>query len=199
MQTWEQAQKWEREWHGNCVNSYNEETKQYIYARFMGLDCYKTNYYGQIGWDFGQKSVIDLGSGPYSILLKSNAREKIAIDPCEYPQWVKLRYKAADVIFDRATAEHYMYHGVFDEVLIYNCLQHTINPEQIIKNAISYSRIIRIFEWVDQGISDGHIHDLKSEKLDQWLGGQGKTDYINVGPCVGKAYWGIFKGKHYQP
>lgn len=197
MQTWEEAQKWEAEWHDTCINSYNEETKQYIYTRFMGLDEYKTNYYGQIGWDFGEKSVLDVGCGPYSILMKSKAKLKHGIDPCIYPFWVYNRYDAADVFIYRIPAEDFVADKVYDEVLIYNCLQHVINPKKIIDNVLACSKLVRIFEWVETGISDGHLHDLHANELDEWLGGKGKTNYIEIGPCVGPAYWGIFKGKHY--
>jgi 2-polyprenyl-3-methyl-5-hydroxy-6-metoxy-1,4-benzoquinol methylase len=197
MQTWEEAQKWEKEWHGNCVNSYNEETKQYIYARLMGLDVYKTNYFGQMGWDFGNKSVLDIGCGPYSLLMKSRAKMKVGIDPCSYPQWVRMRYEAADVTLIQVAAEEWETHKIFDEVLIYNCLQHTINPKKIIENVLACSKIVRIFEWVEQGVSDGHLHDLHANELDEWLKGSGKTEYIEIGPCVGMAYWGIFKGEQY--
>jgi 2-polyprenyl-3-methyl-5-hydroxy-6-metoxy-1,4-benzoquinol methylase len=197
MQTWEEAQKWEKEWHGNCVNSYNEETKQYIYARLMGLDVYKTNYFGQMGWDFGNKSVLDIGCGPYSLLMKSRAKMKVGIDPCSYPQWVRMRYEAADVTLIQVAAEEWETHKIFDEVLIYNCLQHTINPKKIIENVLACSKIVRIFEWVETGVSDGHLHDLHADELDEWLKGSGKTEYIEIGPCVGMAYWGIFKGEQY--
>lgn len=197
MQTWEEAQKWEAEWHDTCINSYNEETKQYIYTKFMGLDEYKTNYYGQIGWDFGEKSVLDVGCGPYSILMKSKAKLKHGIDPCDYPQWVYERYKCADVLLHKIPAEDFSTSIIYDEVLIYNCLQHVINPKKIIDNVLACSKLIRIFEWVETGISDGHLHDLHADELDEWLGGKGKTNYIEIGPCVGPAYWGIFKGKHY--
>jgi 2-polyprenyl-3-methyl-5-hydroxy-6-metoxy-1,4-benzoquinol methylase len=199
MQTWEEAQKWEAEWHDTCINSYNEETKQYIYARFMGLDEYKYNYYGQIGWDFGDKKVLDIGCGPYSILLKSKAKRLHGIDPCNYPQWVYERYTCAGIYIHKMPAEYFVQSDtIFDEVLIYNCLQHVKDPNQILQNAINCSRTIRVFEWIDNGISDGHLHDLKAEELDEALGGYGKRDYINVGPCIGKAYWGIFRGKYYQ-
>lgn len=38
---WAQAQEWERDWHGNCANSFHEEQKQYVYAQRMGLDEFK--------------------------------------------------------------------------------------------------------------------------------------------------------------
>lgn len=198
MQEWKEAQKWEKEWHSNCINSYNEETKQYIYSKFMGLDEYLVNYYGQIGWDFGEKAVLDVGCGPYSLLLKSKGGTMHGIDPCQYPKWVYERYKCAGVVIYKMPAEEFVnVNMVYDEVLMYNCLQHVISPKKIIDNILACSRLIRVFEWVDNGISDGHLHDLHADELDEWLGGKGKSNYIDAGPCVGKAYWGIFKGKHY--
>jgi 2-polyprenyl-3-methyl-5-hydroxy-6-metoxy-1,4-benzoquinol methylase len=199
MQTWEEANKWENEWHGNCVNSYNEETKQYIYAHYMGLDQYATNYYGQKGWDFGNQSILDMGCGPYSLLLKSKAAYKLGVDPCPYPIWVGMRYDAADVEIEPVKGENFEYEGIlFDEVLLYNCLQHTEDPAKICQNIRQISKIIRVFEWVDTGIADGHIQDLTEEKLNTWLGGEGKVEFINQSPVVGKAYYGVFKGNHYE-
>lgn len=202
VQSWPEASKWERSWHGNCINSYNEETKQYIYARCMGMDVYSVNFYGQRGWDFGKQSVLDIGCGPYSMLLKSKAMQMIGIDPCSYPSWVEKRYEAAGVqiIYDKA--ENLLLHlnkeRGWDEVLLYNCLQHTENPELIVKNMRAVAKTIRVFEWVDAGISPGHLHDLKESKLNEWLGGVGKVEFIDRGPVVGKAYYGIFKGNHYE-
>lgn len=197
MQTWGEAQKWESEWHDNCINSYNEETKQYIYAKFMGLDDYKFNHYGQIGWDFASKKILDIGCGPYSILLKSKGEQLDGIDPCNYPEWVYHRYNCANINIYKIPAEDFVTDIVYDEILIYNCLQHVINPWLIINNAKKYSKIIRIFEWIENGISDGHLHDLYPDDLDRELDGYGMRNYINVGPCIGKAYWGIFKGNNY--
>lgn len=201
MQTWEEANKWERDWHGDCVNSYNEETKQYKYAKLMGLDQYATNYYGQRGWDFGDKKILDMGCGPYSILLKSKAGLKVGVDPCPYPEWVKMRYEAANVVFINEKGEnaHPEDGVVFDEVLLYNCLQHTEDPEKICKNILGVSKIVRVFEWIETGLADGHIHDLTEENLNNWLEGRGKVDFINDGgPMVGKYFVGVFKGKHYE-
>lgn len=195
--TWQEANKWEARWHGNCVNSYNEETKQYIYAKYLGLTPYATNYYGQRGWDFGTKKVLDIGCGPYSILLKSNAATKVGIDPCPYPDWVKARYKAANVVFLNEKAETMQFESGFDEALMYNVLQHTEDPTEIVKRALNYCKILRVFEWIDEPISPGHIHVLTEEKLNEWFEGEGRVIDLRENPCVGRAYFGIFKGKDY--
>ncbi len=205
---WIDAQKWERDWHADCVNSYNEETKQYIYAHYMGLDLFSVNYYGQRSWDFGNKTVLDVGCGPYSMLLKiKTTGRKYGIDPCEYPKWIMERYKAASVDILQFPAERLgLQYGFiadaeqmnFDEILLYNCLQHTSDPAAICRNLINAGKTIRVFEWVDAGVSPGHLHDLKADKLDEWLGGRGRVIELNQSPVVGRAYCGIFKGKHYN-
>lgn len=195
--TWQEANKWEAEWHGNCVNSYNEETKQYIYAKYLGLHPYATNYYGQRGWDFGSRSVLDIGCGPYSILLKSKALRRVGIDPCPYPDWVKMRYSDSGIEFMNIKAEEMSFGQRFDEGIMYNVLQHTEDPGEIVKRALNSCKIIRVFEWIDEPLSPGHIHVLTEEKLNKWLGGEGRVVDLRENPCIGRAYYGIFKGNSY--
>lgn len=209
MQTeWQKANEWERNWHGNCANSFNEEKKQYEYAKLMGLDKYATHFYGgKKGWDFKDLSVIDVGCGPYSILMKSKGKSLFGVDPCPYPEWVKMRYEDCGITFLNNKAEQLIIrynfgsseHDTFDIGIIYNCLQHTENPEKIIQNMRKCCKVIHIFEWIDTGLADGHIHDLKEDKLNQWLGGVGAVRDLNQEGLVGRGYFGIFKGGYEEP
>jgi hypothetical protein len=61
----------------------------------------------------------------------------------------------------------------------------------------SYSKIIRIFEWIDEPISIGHPQLLTEEKLNKWLGGVGKVERLDESGCHGMAYYGVFLGDHY--
>lgn len=198
MSEWNDAQEWERKWHDNCANSYHEETKQFTYARKMGLSEFQgVDRGGRQIFDFKDKTVIDIGGGAYSLLLKAEAKERTVVDPCAYPNWVRLRYSECGVNYFQVPAE-YLDRGVelpvkkYDIALIYNCLQHTIDPEEIIKQVKKIAHEIRIFEWIENGVSDGHPHDLKAENLDTWLGGTGKVERINEGGAVGLCYYGIF-------
>lgn len=192
---WTEATNWEKGWWGDCTNTFNEEAKQYIYAHYLGLDKNITNWYGRRGWDLNDASILDIGGGPVSILLKTKARKRSVLDPCDYPAWVAERYKCGGVEYIKDQAENESaYKEIFDEIWIYNCLQHVVDPEKILTNARKYSKIIRIFEWIDTGVSDGHLHNLTTENLDKWLGGFGKVENINRSPVVGKAYFGIFLG-----
>lgn len=194
--SWEDHQKWELSWHSarnNCANSYAEETKQYDYAHRMGLDAYKYNLYGTIGWDFGDKTVLDVGGGPYSMLLKSKAKRLVVLDPCEYPNWTKVRYQECGIEFIKQPAEEMEFPEPFDIVLCYNVLQHTKDPEEICRRMRKYSRIIHFFDWCEIGVAPGHPQNLHAGDLMKWLGGHAKVE-----PALrGFFFSGIFKGDHY--
>lgn len=195
--TWKNDQQWESEWWGSCVNTFNEEYKQLLYARLMGLSPQKTPWRDP-EYDLNGKSVIDIGGGPVSMLLKSvNFSKAIVVDPCNYPQWVKQRYNEAGIDYYRMSGEDLldeskMIFDKVDEVWIYNVLQHTKDPEKIIKNAKTLAKTIRIFEWVDTRVTIGHPHVLKKENLDKWLDGPGKVEFLDKNNCYGKAYFGVF-------
>jgi len=191
---WKDEQKWEMSWWGNCINSYGEQTKQRHYAQLMGLqersDARYSFYY-----ELGGKNVLDIGCGPTSLLLKCvNFGYALAIDPAPYPEWIAARYKAADVDYKVQKGEDIDYVG-FDEVWIYNVLQHVDDPKKIIDNAKHAGKIIRMFEWLEIGKAPGHPHNLFENQLNEWLGGEGK---VNANVPRGKEYYGIFLGDSYE-
>ena len=191
LSEWEKAQVYEREWHSSCANSYQEESKQITYAQRMGLNLENRNgRYPVI--DFKGQKVIDIGGGPYSLLLKGINLIGTVVDPCDYPQWTKDRYKAAGIEFIQAKGEDYK-DGQYDVGLIYNCLQHVENPKKVIQNMLKMCDIIYLHEWLDTPISDGHIHTIKEKDLNKWLGGQGMIGYERWSDTVTTPYYaGVF-------
>jgi len=185
------TQEWEAKWWDTCQNTFGEELKQLIYARCMGITFYhdgKSPY----NIDGGNRSVLDIGGGPVSLLLKcKNLHRGKVIDPLPMPDWVVARYLMAGVEVDPSPAE-YVDESGWDEVWIYNCLQHVQDPEQVVRMAKRAGDIIRIFEWIETCTNDGHPHSLDRAQLDKWLGGYGKVAQINENTAVGKAYYGIF-------
>lgn len=192
MSNWESEQVYEKDWWSLCTNTYMEEEKQLIYAKKMGLKMY---YDGKTPYNFDVKGkILDIGGGPISMLLKcSHAKGKV-VDPCEYPQWVIERYKCAGIEYNRIKGEDINELG-YAESWIYNCLQHTEDPAKICANALKASKLVRVFEWVDNGVSPGHPQNLHEAELNQWLGGIGKVEMLNTPVCKGKCYFGIFMGK----
>lgn len=192
MDEWSHAQEEEKAFWNTCQNTLGEELKQLVYARYMGLSFYhdgNTPY----NIDLQGKWVIDIGGGPSSLLLKAkNAGRLVVADPCDYPQWVKDRYKAAGISFYDMTGENIDLDMRADEVWIYNVLSHTFDPEMIIRNALTIGKTLRIFEWVDERTNHAHPIRLTKENLDKWIGHEGYVIQLNENGCVGNGYFQTF-------
>jgi len=196
--SWETHSEWEGQWWGSCINTYGEEEKQLLYFNRMGFKTFhdtKSPY----NFDFGGVSVIDIGGGPISCLLKGANFTGTVVDPCSYPQWVSDRYALAGITYLKQKGEDIDTSQKCDMVLIYNCLQHTEDPEKIINNALAISKEVRIFEWINTAITKGHPHSFTKETLDKWLMGIGKTESLSgQSNCWGECYYGVFKGANYE-
>lgn len=197
--TWNECQKWEAQWHGDCVGTeFGERMKQTVYARRMGLR-FEHDGKSPFSLDCEGKSILDIGGGPYSMLLFCKNVKGTVIDPCEYPQWVMDRYQFAGItVLQMPVEDLKVSPGCkgFDDAWIYNCAQHVIDPRVLIYNARMLSRIVRVFEWIECGTSDGHPHELTEASLNEWLGGEGKVEHLNDRErgLVGRCYYGVFKG-----
>jgi len=199
--TWQKAQEWEASWHGTAVNSFNEELKQLEYAKLMGIKRtpnLKTPY----SFDLEGKSILDIGSGAYSLLLKcTNFKDSVVSDPLmnDFPEWVIKRYITHGLKPAMSSGEDL--DGLkrsFDEVWFYNVLEHVYDPKKIIDNAKRLGKIVRVFEWLDTKQSIGHLQLLTESKMNKWLNGNGKVQKINKNGAVGKCFSGIFRGDHYE-
>lgn len=188
--SWSEAQAWEREWWGSCVNTTDEELKQVVYAGRMGLKFFRgrgTPY----NIDMKGASVLDIGGGPVSLLLKCvNVRGKV-IDTLEFPPWVLARYEAVGIDFGRVQGED-IAEVYWDECWVYNVLPHVADPEALIHRARCAARLIRIFDWIDTLPSPGHLSSVSEKQLNTWLKGEGRVELIDEQSCTGKAYYGVF-------
>jgi hypothetical protein len=199
--------EFEADYWGNCCNSLDEEIKQFFYAKLMSIDKYSPFSFSVNG-----KKILDIGGGPVSLLLKchDHGGSKV-VDPIKYPKWTIDRYASNNIEYDQKPGEDVDEEG-YDEVWIYNCLQHVIDPEKIINNAKKAAPVIRIFEWIDIPAHEGHPHELKEDKLNKWLGGKGSVGIIKYDeyssvfgstlPVIrertgggGACYYGVFKHK----
>ena len=195
MPSREEHDKFERDWWGNCTNTFAEEVKQLTYAHRLGLVNQGVNNGYWPVYDLQGKSILDIGGGPVSILLKCiNHHDSAVIDPCRYPYWTHLRYDSANIELYQIRAEEIspLDWEKFDEVWIYNVLQHVDDPEMIIKKAKQIANTIRIFEWIDIPPYLGHPQELKEHLLNEWLEGVGTVEMMNENGCEGKAYYGVF-------
>jgi 2-polyprenyl-3-methyl-5-hydroxy-6-metoxy-1,4-benzoquinol methylase len=203
MTDWDQVNEWERQWWGDCTNTFAEETKQITYAHRMGLQNVSDGAHWPY-YDLGGKSVLDIGGGPTSILLKChNGNRRVVVDPCRYPDWVRTRYEVAGVEYVVERGEYIdcvpsLEGAKFDEAWIYNVLQHADDPQRIIQHARTLASAVRIFEWVDIPPHPGHPSELKAHLLSEWLGGYGTVEDMRRSPengCNQKAFYGVFPGR----
>lgn len=198
---WHDAQHEEKSWWGDCANTMWEETKQLVYAKNMGLS-FTWDAQGPYSIYKEGLNILDIGGGPSSLLLKTKGANKLTVsDPCDYPEWVAARYQAHEVEYDRTPGEEVSATDEYDEVWIYNVLQHTDDPSLIIANAVAALKkggVLRIFEWTNHPVNTAHPHMLTSKSLTAWMKsagitkGKGKTRRFNETGCVGEAFYGAF-------
>lgn len=182
----------ESDYWGDCCNTFDEDQKHYVYARFMGLDRQGYSFYTH------GKAIVDIGGGPTSMLLKTKGLHYgVVIDPLEYPAWTYERYKTKGIECKIMRGEDFQSCGYkengevysYDECWIYNCLQHTDDPFKIIQNAKTAARVLRLFEWIDIPAHEGHPHELTKANLDKWIGCDGNVVELAESGCYGRAYY----------
>ena len=164
---WAVDQDWERDWWGlHWAPHWDEEIKkQQTYFRLMGLTDLTA-----VG------SVLDVGCGPVSMLQRRSHRSgSRGVDPLAVSDETLERYLKAGVEFLNIKAEEMPIDRQFDEVWCYNCLQHTDDPNEILRRMAACTArpsvhgwtvggAVRIFEWIDLGICPGHPQNL-TEKM----------------------------------
>lgn len=176
----------EKSYWGDCTNTFDEDQKHYVYARHMGLNI--QHYTIAIP----PLRILDVGGGPTSMMLKTdNLIEGKVWDPIQYPQWTIDRYSCKNISVCHRYGEELDETG-WDEVWLYNCLQHTHDPSKIIQNCLKAGDTFRIFEWVDVPAHDGHPQVLTRDLLDEWIDVKGFVTYMNnhMG-CTGFAYTAV--------
>ena len=193
----EDHEAFEKDFWGSCRNTFSEESKQSVYARLMGLSWVGSGArLDGFGWNAAGKRIMDMGGGPVSMFLKTVGLSQGAVmDPLEYPIWIYDRYKAQNIRSYRTPAEDadtLCEANSFDEVWIYNVLQHVHDPAKIIANAKRLAPVLRIFEWIDMPAHPGHPHCLTKESLEGWIGAPGNTAHLNESGCFGRCFYGTF-------
>ena len=179
--------EFEKEYWGDCCNTFDEDQKHYVYGRLMDL---QRQHYSFV---VNGKRILDIGGGPSSMLLKCvDLKGGMVVDPIQYPDWTVDRYAAKNIHVSVDVGENVDETG-WDEVWIYNCMQHAIDPQRIIENAKRAAPILRLFEWIDIPAHDGHPHELTEANLNEWIGARGNVIQLSESGCYGKAYYGVFR------
>jgi len=185
---WEKATEFETNWWGLEPNErWNEEVrKQDTYARLMGLPE---------DLDLGKPTtILDIGCGPTSILLRANryGAKAFGVDPLPVSKNTLQRYKAANVTFINKKAEDFDESNIqVDEAWIYNCLQHTEDPSKILAKMASSAKLIRVFEWRNTAVMPGHPQVLTEELFAKAFEGWERVRW-DVGMLDEPGLWGEY-------
>jgi len=180
--TWDLAQRYEHEWWGTeAYKRWDEEVaKQDTYARLMGLPP---------DLNMGSKTILDVGCGPVSMLLRATHGGSVGVDPLLMSDETKAKFAAADVVLHQGKAEDFEPSKRFDEGWIYNCLQHVDDPNRVMSMLLRSSDTVRIFEWIDMPVCEGHPHMLKVEQFERWLpSNEWYCSIWNVGELRAESY-----------
>jgi hypothetical protein len=152
-------------------------------------------------------NVLDVGGGPSSILLRTNklrgnqhsgVNTGVVIDPLVITDHQKLRYDYFGINFIQDLSEnidkYYSEKGFFDECFIYNCLQHVVDPIEILDKISYISKKIRIAEPLNIPIDNLHLHSFNENYFNDYFKEEKfktiKTDIKKIGSCY--HYVGIF-------
>jgi glycosyltransferase involved in cell wall biosynthesis/SAM-dependent methyltransferase len=175
---WALDQQWERDWWGlEWAPHWDEEIeKQKAYFRLIGFPD---------DGDFGAKTVLDVGCGPVSQLTRTNHGFSRGVDPLAVSDETLERYRDFGIEFLNIKAEEMPVDRTFDEVWMYNCLQHVDDPNEILRRMLACAHTgttFRIFEWIDLGVCPGHPQNLTETMFWNVFGGDGfRRPIWNVG------------------
>lgn len=157
LETWKKAQLAEINHHSYETDIASPNLSRYkFYA-----DTYKK--YLHIDNDLTGKTILDIGGGPLSMLLWCQKFLKAwVIDPLPMPEIIANRYKNYNIHLISCPAEEVNFPKT-NEIWVYNCLQHVMNPDLIIKKALDSCSTIKIFEPINYETNIEHIHKFTYE------------------------------------
>lgn len=198
--THEEAQAEELAFWNSPGAELGEQLKQLTYAKYLKLDFFHDGNSPYV-IDKTGLNILDVGGGPVSLLLKTNANDKVVVDPCNYQDWVYDRYVAHGVMLYDYSGEKFLrkkFKDYFDEIWMYNVLQHTEDPERIFKNihkALKKGGCFRFLDWIDTPTNIAHPISLDYQGLSSALSVYDqpllKTN-INENGAVGTIAYGVF-------
>jgi hypothetical protein len=156
---WLEAQEAEASsWNTVLLNPRKIEQADIYYRHFPVMNLPLFDIQG-----LSAKKVIDIGGGPLSGILHFQNFTGTVVDPIAFEdKWIE-RYKEHGIDYIQSPAEEFLenYKGpLYDEVWMYNCLQHVINPEKILNNLWRVSNVLRISEPCNTAVDTWHPHSF---------------------------------------
>lgn len=187
-EVWRKAQQWEKNWWMTARNQHPVEIEKNKYvAKLLNIDE-----------GLPDRTVIDIGCGPLSMLLRVPVKEGYALDPLFFDDLEAAYFQKGIKRLVKPAEELNIKDGKFDEAWIYNCLQHVKDPTKILQNAIAVADRVRIFEWTHIPPYEGHLHMLTPELLSKpfqdagWKAQHVATGFFDHDQLEGNYFVAIF-------
>jgi 2-polyprenyl-3-methyl-5-hydroxy-6-metoxy-1,4-benzoquinol methylase len=114
------------------------------------------------------KRIIDIGGGPISIMYHFDLGNSAIVDPLVLPEKYIKKYAEKRITYYQVKAEDFLtnWNGEkWDEVWMYNCLQHVQAPEIILSNLRNVASVLRIGEPIGTGTDNEHPYSFTKEWL----------------------------------
>ena len=168
MERWAIAQNEEFKHHQD-LNLSAYETSHIIIAKYLNMDYKK---------DFKDKVIVEVGCAaqPHLLQCKSNFKKAYAVEPLidRWPKEIKQNWLDNDIV---PVSEPYemVNFGEVDETWFFNVVQHVICPEEMLLKAKKTSKIIRVFESINQPADIAHPHIITKDLFTEVLGDGGYT------------------------
>lgn len=168
MKAWEDAQVAERKYH--CDEQGMEQRRAVARAHrrwYAGMLEIPTACDRVHMKRLTPQVVAEFGSGPQGMILESPlaAQGSFAIDPLRFLDGDEDKYAARQMRRIIAPAESLPTDLKFDEAWVCNCLQHTMDPDAVMRAAVRALTAVRVFEWVDVPTDRLHLHTLTEGQL----------------------------------
>lgn len=164
---WQNAQLLERQYHitATALCRREEQHKRSLYAALLGINAASVK----------DKLVLDVAAGPSGLLLSFADLIKegsVALDPLTFGDEDEERYVAAGVTRVYEKIEKYPGNAQFDEVWVYNGLQHVECISASLENIRQHARrAVRIFEYLHVPVDQLHLHELTVDRIRSGLKG----------------------------
>lgn len=113
--------------------------------------------------DLMGKKILESGGGCHpAISFCSGLKKAVNVEPLydKFPENIKENLNNLNIECVSKAFEDYKSRVKFDEVWIFNVLQHVRDPFMQIENAKKLGKIVRIFEPIDTAINNEHPHSF---------------------------------------
>jgi len=171
LERWHEAQEGERRFHNN-------HNQSFVSMRTMYESSYKQYFaYVEIDTDLKGKRILEIGCADIPALyFCSNYIDSAIIEPLPSKtlDWIAGHM---DITIYREPAETLELDEQYDEIWLFNVLQHVIDPDKIVSNCKEWAHRIRYFEPIDTAINEVHPHSFTLEQYKAWFGDAKYYDY----------------------